>query len=81
LLLQRVFSFSTSPDVFVQRPLDALLTYTVSQKQDLKTQLENYFNDFTDTVEIIAPTCTCIGLPGTGIIYVGADGGRLQGQR
>lgn len=44
---------------------------------DLKTQIEQFFNDFKDIMKIIAPTCAFIGLLGAGIIYVGSGWGPI----
>jgi len=40
---------------------------------DLKTQVEQFFNDIKDVLKLVAPVCAFIGLVGAGIIYLGSS--------
>ncbi len=40
---------------------------------DLKSQVEQFFNDIRDVLKLIAPICAFIGLVGAGIIYTGSS--------
>jgi hypothetical protein len=40
---------------------------------DLKSQIQQFFNDIKDTLKLIAPVCAFIGLMGAGIIYMGSS--------
>ena len=40
---------------------------------DLKTQIEQFFNDLKSLLQILAPICAFIGLVGSGIIYMGSS--------
>ncbi len=40
---------------------------------DLKTQVQQFFNDIKDVLKIVAPICAFIGLVGAGIIYMGSS--------
>jgi hypothetical protein len=40
---------------------------------DLKSQIEQFFRDFKDVLQIIAPLMAFIGIVGAGIIYLGSS--------
>ncbi len=40
---------------------------------DLKSQVQQFFNDLRDVLKLIAPVCAFIGLVGAGIIYTGSS--------
>jgi hypothetical protein len=40
---------------------------------DLKSQIEQFFNDIKDVLKIIAPLMAFIGIVGAGIIYLGSS--------
>ncbi len=40
---------------------------------DLKSQVQQFFNDIRDVLKLIAPVCAFIGLVGAGIIYTGSS--------
>ncbi len=40
---------------------------------DLKTQIQNFFNDTKDVLKLITPLIAFIGLTGAGIIYMGSS--------
>ena len=40
---------------------------------DLKTQIQTFFSDIKDVLQLIAPICAFIGLVGAGIIYLGSS--------
>ncbi len=40
---------------------------------DLKTQIEQFFNDLKAIMQILAPICAFIGLVGAGVIYMGSS--------
>ena len=40
---------------------------------DLKTQIEQFFNDLKGIMQILAPICAFIGLVGSGVIYMGSS--------
>ncbi len=39
---------------------------------DLKTSIQNFFNDIKDVLKIVAPTMLFIGMIGAGVIYAGS---------
>ncbi len=40
---------------------------------DLKSQVQQFFNDLRDVLKLVAPICAFIGLVGAGIIYTGSS--------